>query len=462
MGGVNPSALPRQSSLYLSPIARADPKEASLVAPSVAVFVLLPVVSLVFPELLSSITNFDVTAIDRQTSILQLLLLKRVYLYGLALAALDWCSKRSAELVDVPLGSRFLAINQELLSGLGNGTDSFASLEKEANRPLYEALDKVEGSQQAAALPILLAASLACSFAFLTISSRLSIPPPDENVGDTFALAQALGSSLLAGFSVLSNGAVSFLFSKAELQVLRTRWTPQLPSETATVVAAVLCIAAFAGGLGSSAWPAQNAINVMLAVTACRACALPRIRFIIPALVGLMLYDFVAVSGTAQFTDGGSSIMEAVAVAKVTAAGSTSSATSENVVAAVAGVAASPWRPGLFQVVVSGRVSDALGLADVIFPALLAGWALRFDNLQKQEQEQDPEQGQREQLDRPQAAAGLYPAALFGFVIGCFSLELLQTGAGGQPALIYLVPAMLLSVFAAGAKAGALGRMWAL
>lgn len=424
--------------------------------PSVGVFVLLPVASLVFPELLSSITDFDATAIDRQTSILELLLFKRVYLYGLALAALDWCSKRSAELVDVPLGSRFLAINQELLSNLGNGTDSFASLEKEANRPLYEALDKVEGSQQAAALPLLLAGSLAASFAFL----RLSAPAPDEDAGGTLALAQTLGSSLLAGFSVLSNGAVSFLFSKAELQALRTRWTPQLPGESATVVAAALCIAAFAGGLGSSAWPAQNAINVMLAVTACRACALPRIRFIIPALVGLMVYDFLAVSGTAQFTDGGSSIMEAVALAKVTAAGSTASAASENVVAAVAGVAASPWRPGLFQVVVSGRVSDALGLADVIFPALLAGWALRFDNLQKQEH--DPEQGQGEALESPKSAAGLYPAALFGFVLGCLSLELLQTGAGGQPALIYLVPAMLLSVFVAGFKAGALGRMWAL
>jgi hypothetical protein len=252
---------------------------------------------------------------------------------------------------------------------------------------------------------------------------------------------------------------VSFLFSKAELQALRTRWTPQLPGESATVAAAALCIAAFAGGLGSSAWPAQNAINVMLAVTACRACALPRIRFIIPALVGLMLYDFLAVSGTAQFTDGGSSIMEAVALAKVTAAGTTASATSENVVAAVAGVAASPWRPGLFQVVVSGRVSDALGLADVIFPALLAGWALRFDHLQKQEH--DSEQGQGQVSERPQSA-GLYPAALFGFVLGCLSLELLQTGAGGQPALIYLVPAMLLSVFVAGAKAGALSRMWAL
>jgi hypothetical protein len=93
--------------------------------------------------------------------------------------------------------------------------------------------------------------------------------------------------------------------------------------------------------------------------------------------------------------------------------------------------------------VVGGRVSDALGLADVIFPALLAGWALRFDALRA-------------------GSVGLYPASLGGFVIGCVALELLQTGQGGQPALLYLVPAMLVSVGLAGARAGVLKNMWEL
>ena len=36
-------------------------------------------------------------------------------------------------------------------------------------------------------------------------------------------------------------------------------------------------------------------------------------------------------------------------------------------------------RTGLFQVVVGGKVSDVLGLADVVFPAMLAGWSVRYD-----------------------------------------------------------------------------------
>ena len=36
-------------------------------------------------------------------------------------------------------------------------------------------------------------------------------------------------------------------------------------------------------------------------------------------------------------------------------------------------------RAGLFQVVVGGKVSDVLGLADVVFPAMLAGWSVRYD-----------------------------------------------------------------------------------
>ena len=36
-------------------------------------------------------------------------------------------------------------------------------------------------------------------------------------------------------------------------------------------------------------------------------------------------------------------------------------------------------RAGLFQVVVGGKVSDVLGLADVVFPAMLAGWSIRYD-----------------------------------------------------------------------------------
>jgi hypothetical protein len=115
--------------------------------------------------LLGQITDFTVAASDRQQSILELLLLKRVYLYSTALVCLDWCAKRSVELAATPLGERFLKINKELLGeGIAGG---------EEQRQVFESLDKVSGQQQALAIPLLVAAALLASF-FWSMSNSSS------------------------------------------------------------------------------------------------------------------------------------------------------------------------------------------------------------------------------------------------------------------------------------------------
>eukprot|EP00976_Prorocentrum_cordatum_P092869 1189134-Prorocentrum_minimum.AAC.2 len=38
------------------------------------------------------------------------------------------------------------------------------------------------------------------------------------------------------------------------------------------------------------------------------------------------------------------------------------------------------WQPGILAVVLQGRTSDALGLADFLFPSILAGFCLRYDS----------------------------------------------------------------------------------
>ena len=489
---------------FASPIAEtpSDDNKLNLVAPLLTVAVVLPSASGLFGQLLSTITDFDVTAADRQTSIIELLLLKRVYLYTLAIAALDWCSKRSVELAEVPLGERFMQLNKELLANLGEGLGNSSSVLEAEARPLYEALDRVEGGQQAAALPLLLAASLAGSFALLALSSRLSGPASADSAAAVSPFAAVLVPllPLLPLLGQVSSGAVVFLFSKSELEALQQQlqpWLPkQLPAASSTALAAALSAAALLCPLGGPLWPAQNAANVLVAATVCRAATLSRLRFVLPALLGLVLYDVLAVAGTAQFTDGGQSVMEAVARARIDAgAGAGAGAGAASVAGAVVGgvvgggvgglaaaagaagaaVAAAvaggagAWRPGLFEVVVGGRVSDALGLADVVFPALLAGWALRFDAAQAQAQAQtqplDPSSSSSSSSSTTTSPSprspGLYPAALAGFAVGCVLLELLQTGAGGQPALLYLVPAMGAALLAAGARAGVLREMWA-
>ena len=102
-----------------------------------------------------------------------------------------------------------------------------------------------------------------------------------------------------------------------------------------------------------------------------------------------------------------------------------------------------PWQPGLVEIVVGKKVSDVLGLADIVFPSTLTGWALRFDNANKDKAND----------------ISVFASSLAGYVFGCLLLEIFQTGSG-QPALIYLVPSMLSSVFLAGLFNKKLQKMW--
>ena len=185
---------------------------------------------------------------------------------------------------------------------------------------------------------------------------------------------------------------------------------------------------------------------------------------------------------------------------------------------------------GLFEVVVGGRVSDVLGLADVVFPSMLAGWSLRYDiakrkafefekenskkiietsliqNFVESENESDTEnvvklglfdrvrnifreekivprqinreiskEKQRdrniriileeekiENLDRKlelDLRTSVFSSSLIGYGLGCFLCELFQTGEG-QPALLFIVPSMLITVFITAIIRGEVAEMW--
>ena len=392
-------------------------RESRLTYLFVAAIVLPLLAGSVFSPLLAMITDFALTAKERQGAILVLLLSKRICLYSTAVVALDWCSNRAALAPDVPLGERFISLNREMF-----GT-KFSDAETEAARPLYDALDRVEGNTLALALPVLLAGSLLASFAFLAVSSSVTDPPSNIAVS-------ALGASV----SLAANGAVSFFFAKAEFQALRRGFSPQLPPEAATVAAAALSFIALLSPVGAAwAWPAQNFLNVLIAVTVSRAIFLTDIRAALVAILGITAYDYVGTVGSTLYTDNGQSIMEAVAVAK---AGLADAATSAGGVlesgAAKASFETAAWRPGLFSVVLNGRVSDALGLGDVVFPAILGGWSLRED-LKGSKGGKTP----------------LYNAVLAGYVVGCIVSEVFQTTGAGQAELLYLTPAMLIALLVA-------------
>lgn len=219
-------------------------------------------------------------------------------------------------------------------------------------------------------------------------------------------------------------------------------------------------------------------INACVCVSVSRLLQLRSLTAVLLALSGLVLYDVVAVSGTQMLSDNGQSVMEAVATAKLGLAqlGAAPSESQSSIAplaasisevidassiwdklsSIIAGPGAFSWRPGLLEVSTGGRVSDALGLGDVVFPAILSGWSLRRDK------EAGTAAGQVGMIDESQAdpsrnakRRSLYSASLVGYFLGCLLCDVFMTG-NGQPALLYIVPSMAVSVMATATLNGEL------
>ncbi|KAH8061023.1 voltage-gated potassium channel [Aureococcus anophagefferens] len=95
--------------------------------------------------------------------------------------------------------------------------------------------------------------------------------------------------------------------------------------------------------------------------------------------------------------------------------------------------------PGALTVRIGGRVSDVLGLGDCVFPALVAGFAKRYD-----------------------AAGGAAAYFRRWLRVGCVACEFAPgINAGGVPALVVLLPAMIAAVLLAGAARGELPDLFA-
>eukprot|EP01031_Cornospumella_fuschlensis_P028016 gene28016-33831_t len=410
----------------------------------------LPLLSGTLPWLLSRVTDFQVAPAERGVDIICLLVLKRAYLYLVAFSTLLLIVERIHESSQQSsgFGQRLMLLNEEILGVRGTSAEQNNTL-----TAAYSALDKqVTDDTLPYQLPLALGAALTGTF--LTIRYVL----PGLSVG-----ASSLPPQWLQYLSAAPVAAVTFLFARTELRhVFR-----QQPAWLGPGAAALLVLLAFALPPSSDLWPIHNVLNTCIAVTFARAVAvfarLPQLALTLAVLAG---YDLAAVRGTRMLTDSGQSIMEAVARARLsldatsTARGAllpdpaipsvASSQESVNVLQAVSDYfmrgsnAVLAWRPGLFEVHLNHAVSDALGLADVIFPALLALWARQYDQ------------------NRPSGVShkgSAFASSLVGFAVGCLACELSQTGAG-QPALVYIVPAMLGSLMLYGVRNKEIRDMW--
>lgn len=400
----------------------------------------LPLLSLGFPPLVEAAASATAAPEDKRALIIALLILKRVYLYAMAVSIVDMAAKRSTS-APADFGARLRALNQEILGGLLPSKQMDEIQSGAVAQEAYAELDKVGGAKFALVLPLVLGGSLLTSFFLLNSGLSLPTPPTDSSGGDFIKDLAAQLKGVVPLMITTSNAAVSLLFTRVEvdaaLQGLGWRSDAEKDVETRQKAALGLAAAAVAGSyLGPAAlvWPLRNAVNMCVAVTAARAIQLPRLPWATALLASLVAYDVVGVFG--------SGVLIPAASAAVPLAPPPTSVM-EGVARARLGGAAGSWQPGLLTIFLQGRPTDALGLGDAVFPAVLSGWALRWDKLKE-------ENGSK---------SFLFQAALAGYCGGCFLCEVFNSGAG-QPALLFLSPAMLLAVFSAAAVSGDLVPAW--
>ena len=360
------------------------------ITPAVALFAAVPAGALVLQLLYA------------QRVLLPLLLVKRVYIYAMAAYVVAVGGARGGTDPSA-LGTRLESLTREVLPDSLAPTTDLAPLQK---------LDAVDETQQAALVPAAVATSLLLSLGLLTLASS-----------DGGAVREAAASA--TSLAAVSTAGTLGIFTRAELQ--------RAGAPAATALAAVLVAFAYLVP-AAYAWPVQNVLCMCLAIATARALQFSNFAALCAAAAALVVYDVASVAATLPLATA------TVGAKAAVGAGATASAPSAAAAASPMGAVAvsrltEGFQPGLLQVRLGGRVSDVLGLGDAVFPALVAGFAKRYD-LAKEE-------------------SRLFPAALTGFGVGCLLCELSPGIDGrGLPALLYILPVMLLAVLATAAVDG--------
>ena len=351
---------------------------------SLALFAAVPVGALVLQGLYA------------QKLLLPLLLVKRVFVYAMAAYVVAVGGARGGADPSA-LGTRLESLTREVLPDSLAPTTDLAPLQK---------LDAVDETQQAALVPAAVATSLLLSLGLLTLASS-----------DGGAVREAAASA--TSLAAVSTAGTLGIFTRAELQ--------RAGAPAATALAAALVALAYLVP-AAYAWPVQNVLCMCLAIATARALQFSNFAALCAAAAALVVYDVASVAATLPLATA------TVGAKAAVGAGATASAPSAAAAASPMGAVAvsrltEGFQPGLLQVRLGGRVSDVLGLGDAVFPALVAGFAKRYD-LAKEE-------------------SRLFPAALTGFGVGCLLCELSPGIDGrGLPALLYILPVMVLAVLA--------------
>jgi hypothetical protein len=407
------------------------------------------------------------------TALLTVLVAKRGFIYLIAILSTAYAGWRAT--TSLPAGESLDSLNRQILQGEAAPSESQPRQAKEEKQlavpeekekedeAVFAVLDEMEdvGQNLAFALPFVLATALSISY-FMTQGS-------DQSAAAAVGAGNIDILAAFSSFSTFSNLAICLLFSAAEYRSCAVSNeddddAPEFPLNIISLpnIAALLVLLAASLLPLTQAWPFQNSINIALAVTVTRALApfllgeSGSIRTIALALTGLAAYDVISVFGTSLLSiqaagafDAGIASSSVIDLATsttgfapdnlgietsslITAAGDTS--VMETVARAKL---EGPWRPGLLEMVLVGRVSDVIGLGDIVFPACLVSWGFALN-------------------------MSYASATIGGYILGSLLTEVASTLGPNQglPALIFIAPAMLATVSLVAIQRGEMAEIW--
>ena len=465
----------------------------------VGIYGILPLV----PAILLPLMTEYYRSTQDSYALLSLLIAKRLCLYALAILGTAYAGWRGAAFVrneralqsgdegavtSPGAGSALDELNREILKGevpassslfanqaVEDGTEKLlkeAPPRKEEDE-IFAALDGDEkvGQTVALVLPFILTGALSLSYILLQGQDGENGSMIQNNMGGLNSVIDI--KALFGMLTLLSNSLICLLFSSTEYrscfvssQKILTDPLEEGKGFLLTKYVTVPNVLALASVLAAStlpltqAWPFQNSINLAIAVTVTRALApfligsrpsssteksISPILTVALALSGLAIYDLASVLGTSLFAVDPANALVDMASNVIENFPSTSSSFlvgDSSVMETVARAKFSgPWQPGLLEMVLVGRISDALGLGDIVFPACLVSWGFVMGN-------------------------GYAAAAIGGYVLGSFGTEVVTTlGPSsvvnqGLPALIFISPAMLACVSMLALSRGEFEDLW--
>jgi len=439
---------------------------------------------------------------ESMQSLLVLLLSKRVALYFLATMATLYAGWRASVTIGA-IGGGYLGgpgmaldnLNKEVLKGESFVYDdsivgSTDDVDKEEEEGIDDDDDKLfatlvddspqstkVGSAIALTLPLLLGGSLALSYSLISFFKDAGVDGssiPSSIIGDEYLSAI---QGLLPYLTSIPSMALCVLFVATEFRSVSAKASSNTSLLRAENIAALLYVAGayiakvyptitIGGEWNLDLGPLQNGVNIAFAATVVRALSpflisysstldssstasppkVPSISIqtMALALIGVTMFDGISVFGTVANaatidTVAPASVMETVATYKADA---------------------QLWNPGLLSVVVghsqNAKITEALGLGDVVFPACLVAWGFFADAVGKPAEEEE---------ENPKKQISYTTATTAGYVIGSAATEIVGTfsllGSGrGLPALIFLIPSMLIAVTTVAASRGELNEVW--